>query len=979
MRRPTLELATLLAALLTGSAVWAQQPEEEEEVPVEDEEVAPESQPPPEEEPSDEELLEEEMGPPPNRPPPKGKGAIWGQVLDDRSEPLIEVQVTVKGTKLQAFTDLDGRYRLELPPGSYTLQFWFSGFKPTEVQGVQVPRDQLVKVDEKLEPEKGGVDVIEVEEEADFASVQGQLLTRKRAANVGDAIGRAEIAKTPDRNAAEAARRVVGATIVEDRYVYVRGLGERYSNSLLDGVPLPSPEPDRQTVPLDLFPASMLESVVITKTFTPDMPGDFAGGSVRIDTRRLPKQFTFTGSLSLGVNTEATGRRGLTYQGSSTDWLGIDSGTRALPDDIPDYKIGPSFKNPDGKFQTPEQLATWGRSINAFMSSQRAVIPPDHGGQVVVGNTFELGDGHRLGAMGAFTYQRSYEVRRNEVIRTVNPAGVRNDLVSEKWVDKVRWGGLAGVTYAPDKHNRFHLTGLHSRSADDSVQEIEGVHEERGGIVHETRLEFVSRALTFGQLRVQHDLDSLNNALFEWTGFVARADRDQPDTRATVHGFDSTHGYAFEDDSDSGSHYFFDQSENTYGGGFDWTQPVSEDKNTKLKWGSLFTLRDRSFDARRFHFRPSPGVDSEQLECNVRKWDNACLDSLFARENIGPVLTIEESTIPNDAYTANLNVFAGYIMGDVAVTDDLRVILGPRLEHSHQSIRSFDPSVADSPPIEVEKNDTAILPGVQTVYSVSEDVNVRLGGSRTLARPQLREIAPFSFSNFFGSRREQGNPDLEMTRIWNFDLRSEWFPSVTEVVAVSAFYKRFDKPIEQVIENQGNLGISTYANAAGADLFGIEAEARKSFDFIHRTLEDVSLIANVTFGHSAIELSPEQAESVTSRARPLSRQAPYVVNLALDFTDEDSGTSARILYNVIGRNIVAVGIKGLPDLYEQPVHRVDATIAQRIYKGFELKLTGKNLLNSQIRVTQGKDNDDDRVVNSYRKGIGVSLGASYTY
>jgi outer membrane receptor protein involved in Fe transport len=975
VRRPNLELATLLAALLAGSPVWAQQPEEEEEVPVEGEEVAPEAEPPPEE---DEELLEEE-GPPPDRPPPKGMGAVWGRVLDDQGEPLIEVQVSVKGSQRQAFTDLDGRYRLEVPPGSYTLQFWFSGFKATEVQGVQVLRDQLVKVDEKLEPEKGGVDVIEVEEEADFASIQGQLLTRKRAANVGDAIGRAEIAKTPDRNAAEAARRVVGATIVDDRYVYVRGLGERYSNSLLDGVPLPSPEPDRQTVPLDLFPALMLESVLITKTFTPDMPGDFAGGSVRIDTRRLPKEFTFTTSLNIGANTEATGRRGLTYQGSSTDWLGIDGGTRALPDDIPEYKIGPCCKNPDGTFQTKEQLAGWGRSINAFMSTKRAVVPPDHGGQFVIGNTFDLGGGQRLGAMGAFMYQRSYEVRRNEVIRTADKERFLNTLDSERWTDKVRWGGLAGVTYAPDSYNRIHLTGLHSRSADDSAQEIQGFHEERGSVIHETRLEFVSRALTFGQIRVQHDLDALNNAMLEWTGFVARAERDQPDTRATVMGLTSGSGFSFEDDANSGSHYFFKQSEMTYGGGFDWTQPVSSDKNSKLKWGSLFSLRDRQFDARRFHFTRDKNSDPDLVRCPGEEWDPACLDKLFARENIGPVFNLDESTIANDAYTSTLNVYAGYVMGDVALGDQVRLILGPRVEASHQTIHSFDPSVAETPPIEVEQDDVAILPGASLVYSVTEDVNLRLAASRTLARPQLREIAPFSFSNYFGARREQGNPDLEMTRIWNVDLRSEWFPTLTEVVAISAYYKRFQKPIEQVIESQGKDGIATYDNTPEANLFGIEIEGRKSFDFLHHTLEDLSIIANFTVAHSRIVLAEEQAAKVTSRSRPLSRQAPYVINVALDYTNEDIGTSFRILYNVLGANIVYVGTDGYADIYEQPAHRVDATLAQRIYEGFELKLTGKNLLNSQIRQTQGRKDSDDQVVSAYRKGIGVSMTASYTY
>jgi TonB-dependent receptor len=351
---------------------------------------------------------------------------------------------------------------------------------------------------------------------------------------------------------------------------------------------------------------------------------------------------------------------------------------------------------------------------------------------------------------------------------------------------------------------------------------------------------------------------------------------------------------------------------------------------------------------------------------------------MFPREKIGDTLEIEEGTRADDAYEAGLNVFAGYVMADLALGDQLRLIAGPRVEASRHTIRSYDPFSADIAPIEVEKDYATILPGASLVYSVTDDINLRFGGSRTLARPQLRELAPFSFTNYFGDRPQQGNPDLEETRIWNADLRFEWFPTLREVLATSVFYKRFIDPIESIVLPRGNRGIETYANAESANLFGVEVEARKSFDFMHAALEDLSLIANFTIAYSKIELTEAQAGIATSRDRPLSQQAPYAINVALDYTNEDIGFSARVLYNIVGPNIVAVGTNGLPDIYVQPQHLLDAVVAQEVVDGFELKLTGKNLVNTEIKETQ-EFPDGERVVHSYRKGTVVTLGATYTY
>jgi hypothetical protein len=928
--------------------------------------------------------LEEEVSEDPARPPPAGMGVITGRLVDAAGEPLIEAEVKEMKSGKTTLTDLDGFYRLELPPGTYDLRFWYELHQARQVRGVAVQTGAVVKVDERLQPMEGAVDVVAVETEADTSSTEGQLLTRKRAAAVGDSVGRAEIARTPDRNAAEAAKRVVGADIVGDRFVYVRGLGQRYNNALLDGAPLPSPEPDQQTVPLDLFPATMLESITIAKTFTPDVPGDFAGGSVQIETRRIPTKLTFGGSLSIGINSQSTFRDGLTYRGSSMDFLGIDGGARELPSSIPDYRVTRRDKRPDGEFITPEELTAYGRDLNAYMSSQRAMIPPDHGGNLVVGHGFEPYDGGRIGFMGAITYGRSFELRPDMVIRTFSaPGGVltkRNDLTAEHAVDKVRWGALGGVTWELSPGQRLHLTGFYTRSSDNNVWEVEGFHEEKTAVLHETRLSFISRALAFGQLRGEHDFPDLDGAHLDWNAYLARADRDEPDTRATVYRFDSNFdSYTLVDDSQSGYHFFSGMGETTVGGGLDWTQPLEKgNAPTKVKLGTSMSSRSRSFSSRRFRFVPDG--DAAAYSCPIQEWDPACSDQIFVPDKIGSSLILEEATRPDDDYDASLRVLAGYVMVDAALADDLRLVVGPRIESSKHDLTTRDRFLGVETP-RTDESDTDILAAAGLTWAVTPQANLRLSATRTVARPQLRELSPTIYNDYFGGRQVQGNPDLEITRIYNGDVRFEWFPTSREVIAVSVFAKHFRDPIEQVILSSSGQGFVGYQNAKGANLAGIEIEARKSFDFVVDELADLSLVGNVTFTHSRVELddTTESGQQNTSKDRALSNQAPFIVNVALDYDNEDTGTRVRVLYNVSGASIHEVGTQGLPDIYRQPRHVLDASVSQRIVEGFELKATGTNLVNSPVRFTHGSDDDDEAVVNSYTRGVGVSLGASYTY
>lgn len=914
-----------------------------------------------------------EETPDPSRPPPRGKGVVWGVVTSRKdSETLLEALVTVIGKKDYSTTDVEGRFRLELAPGNYQLRIQYELHRPARVKNVRVATGKVIRIDVLLDPDDTAVEeVTAVEAEVERASAATQLFLRKNAAQASDSIGAQDIAKTPDRNAADAVKRVVGTTVVDGRYVFVRGLGDRYTNSMLNGSPLPSPEPDRQAVPLDMFPTLVLSDLTVSKTFTPDMPGDFAGGSLNIHTRDLPNKFLFQSTIGLGFNTATTFGNRLSYPGGGLDWLGIDSGGRKLPSQIPAERVTRLING-----EVNPRLTEYGKAVNSNMASERTFNLPSGNASAVVGDSFKQKNGNVFGYMAGATYTRKFQMRQDEIIRTygIGPNGkdlVRyNDYKAETGTDTVTWSALGTVSYAFGTDHKLALTGLYSRNAEKEARIIEGFNDEQAAGVYDERLRFVNRALAYGQLRGEHRFRKLSNAEVNWTLLWARATLSDPNLRESVYVADPERGLSFRDSTQSGQHFYAAQGETTRSGGIDWTQPILKGENaTKLKMGGLLTLRGRSFNARRFRFMRTNDANVDQA---VYRQPTS---QLFSDQNIGTALELEEWTRPTDAFAAQYNVYAGYAMADVGITSRLRFVVGERIEASRQIIESFDPFAADAERVRSALNKTDLLPSANVIFKIREDSNLRFSATRTVARPQLRELAPFVFTDFFGAREILGNPNLDRTRIVNLDARWEMFPRVGEVLAVSFFHKRFENPIEQIILPTSR-GVISYQNAKGAVNTGLEVEGRKGLDFVTNHLKEFSLLANVTVVYSRVDLDTSQAGIQTSSTRPLAGQSPWVLNLALDWNHEKTKTRARILYNVAGERIAQVGSNGIPDTYEQPRHLLDLSFAQALGDHVDLKATIENLLNAPVRFTQGEDGN--LIANRYLLGSTFWLMATYT-
>jgi hypothetical protein len=906
--------------------------------------------PPPAEEPAPEEPVAEE--PAPDEPaaeepaveggPVAPRTGIMGRVVDAQTgEGMIEAPVLVVQTNARTLTDLDGNFALELRPGRYTLRSYYDLYQPARVENVTVTAGRATTIEIRLTADSAAVQEVVVTARADRATEATQLQVRRQAATVSDAISAQEIARSPDSTASDSARRVVSATIVDGQYLFVRGLGGRYTSVVLNGVSLPSLDPDVPGVPLDLFPASLLTSMTVVKTFTPDMPGDFAGGLMIINTRDYPSALTLGANLTLGVNPRVTGREVLTYDGGTTDFFGYDDGTRAFPDAVPGQRVEGGRHG-----LSADRVERIGEAFPNHWQTHPTTALPNLGLGLTAGGTTKLG-GRRLGvlATAGFTHNTRFG---QETIRRLRLEGegnastitVREKLDQDVASDEVLWGTLGTASFELAQNHEVTAVGMFTRSATNATSELSGLSDEESSNIRSTRLRWVERTLGFAQLLGDHQGLPLD-ARLRWQVSYSTGERTEPDTRDLIY-IEGPNGLQWREAPGSGEHFWSILDQTDWGGGIDLTIPILREMSVKI--GGLGRFSDRGFVARRFGFQ-STGVAVEDLILPP--------EQLFDAEHIGDGLRLRELTIPNDGYDASQVLGTGYALLDTPLFEGLRFLAGARLETFHQEVTSSSPfaSQNDTPPPGTRRTDTDVLPAAALVIQFSENVYARLAYGGTVARPQVRELSPFLYQDFTRRRTITGNPDLERTTIHNLDQRWEIFPSENEVLAASVFYKSFRNPIEQVVvDHNGNI---TYENVASAANLGAEVEARLSFGRLTPALDAFSLGANLALIYSRVQLTPDQGLTVTNQERPLAGQSPYVANLSLGFSPRASKLSLQIYYNVAGRRIEDVGTLGLPDVYLEPVHSVDLALSWEPIAHLSLKLSAKNVLDQPSVLEQG--------------------------
>jgi outer membrane receptor protein involved in Fe transport len=858
-------------------------------------------------------------------------------------------------------TDPAGRYSLDLPPGKYTVVVKAQGFMPAEIAEVAVAAGANTDASTVLSLTSNVTKVDVVESASAVAATAEALLTeRKLAASVSDSISSEEIRRSIASDAAGVLERVTGVSVVDNQYVYVRGLGERYSATMLNNAMIPTTEPEKRVVPLDLFPAELIDSIRILKTYTPDLPAEFSGGLVQMNTVEFPTARTLRVSASQGFNTVTTRQRFLTYPGGSRDFLGVDDGGRSLPGAIPEEKrVFP------GTF-SPAETQALGRSFSN--NWEPVAIPqmrPQQTYSMVGGGTFG-----RFGIVGALTFANRPQFQ-GEVQRYLRQAGDRPFIFTNyedfrSYTESARIGGVLNVAVRLSPANKLVFRNTLTRDTDKEAREFSGYDGGADTVLRSQRLRWVERGLLSTSAEGEHALARLGNTLLRWQLTYSSSTRDEPDMREVFWGQMGDGRFTFAAFTSSGMRFFNDLKDRIWEPQAEIVKPFYRGAVTGVwKTGFRATMRGRDFQARRFYFVPvNPATLNMFLPSN----------QLFAPENIRPNgFRLTEYTRATDRYDATMNVYAGYSMVDMGIGPKLRVIAGLRYEDADINVTTLDPLVPGARPITALLRNRDPAPGVNVVYALTPRQNLRVSASRTLSRPDFRELSPFDFNNVLGGFVTQGNPNLVRATVTNYDARWEWFGPGGQLFAVSYFTKTFVDPVEVTILPANDLR-QTFINARGAHNRGIELEVRRNLASLARPLRQFAVQSNFTMVDSDIRIRETDALLLTSKNRPLLGQSRFIFNALVDWSRPSWRSSSRFTVNTVSRRISDVGTFGLPDIYQERNVFLDFTYQYSLTESnkWSVRFNAENLLDNVYRWTQG-----EYLQRAFRLGRTYSAGLNY--
>lgn len=908
-------------------------------------------------------------------------GIIQGTVVDSQTgQKLSKADVTLKpidseqtDRQKSTMTDLDGQYSIEdIPPGKYIVSAKKTGYSETKITDIEITQDTIMELDIALSPEAMQLGTINVTASVSRATVAGLIATQRKAPTISSSISIEQIKRTPDTNASDALKRITGLSVVNDRYVFVRGLSERYSNARLNNSAISSPEPDKWVVPFDIFPASLLDNIVVTKTFVPDLPGDFTGGSIQMMTKDFTDKFSAKLSSSFSYEPDVTFKDFYTYEGGKLDFLGFDDGTRALPKNI--KKAGENERIVEGGMFgggfTSQELEEFGESFSNVWSpkTKTAFLNQSYG--------FSLGNQTNLlnrpfGIVTALTYKNGYSVDNEEEYHFIK--GANGDLEARRHIQdytsskhKINIGGILNLAWKPSPSNKISLRTMYNKISDDEVRQYSVLpNRDYDRDEKSITLKWVERSILSTQLSGERQI-SFRNSELDWQASYSYATRNEPDRRELL--YDSEIGknnYKLTNESQSGSRFFSDLTDKNLNLGLNLSVPFTqwEGLPAKFKVGGDFVMRDREIDSRRFRFKPA-----DNLAVNV--YQDA--EKIFVPENISREgFQIEEDTRATDNYKAEQVIDSGYAMVDMPIIAKLRLVTGARVEFSDQKVTTYDLFNPADEPIVGQVKTTDILPSANLTYSLRDNMNLRLAGSQTVSRPSFRELSKFEFTDISG-HATVGNPNLKRALIQNYDIRWEWYTGITEYFSIAAFYKWFKNPIEKTIIITSAERTSSWQNAKSAYNYRFEIEARESLKFITPSLARLVFTGNLALIKSKVQLYEGGYE--TSKERALQGQSPYVVNLMATYIVPKSETDISLLYNVFGRRISEVGVAGTPDIYEEPLHKIDIVISQSLGDRLGIKFSGKNILDPESKYTQG-----GYAQRIYKEGRSFSVELSYSW
>ncbi|MEJ2003628.1 MAG: TonB-dependent receptor [Cyclobacteriaceae bacterium] len=943
-------------------------------------------------------------------------GEIRGTVIDEGfGEPIIGANVLVKeliDAGVGASTDLDGQFSISLEPGTYTIEVSYIGLSNLVVNDVEVTAGQVTQLGELFMTE-GSLQLEEVVvSAAQIRSTESALIAIKRnAPAMLDGISSSRMQLTGDATAIEAAKRVTGVSIEGGKYIYVRGLGDRYTKTTLNGIDIPGLDPDRNSLQLDIFPTNLIDNLVVSKNFTADMPADFTGGLVNLELKAFPEERILSFSLSAGFTPGMNFNSDfLTYDGGGTDWLGIDDGTRELPSQA----RGENIPTP-GPGVSDQEVFDFVKSFKGELGAKTRTSVPDFNASFTFGNQISVGNNPEKDAKLGYMFSVSYRNETNfydDVIygewqRESDPnvydltyANVQEGKLGE---NSTLIGGLAGLAYKTQR-NKVRFSALHLQNGDKRAGQFRiddnGEAVGRSGFIGlSDNLEFNQRGLTNLMMHGSHLIGDMSNGWeLDWKVSPTWSTSSDPDIRKTAFTESNGRWLFVAGAAGNPSRIWRDLSELSLSARVDVQKGLRLfDRDAKVKFGAAHTYKDRDYEILLYDM---------QFAFLGQVWEGPDPTVVLNDDNIYPnrpngIYYQAGNRTPNpNEYQSNSNNTAFYGLLEFNPLNRLKATVGLRAEnftlrHTGRDQRwaNGDFENGNNLDNDIVLDALDLFPSAGLIYSLTDKMNLRGSYSKTIARPSFKELSyaqildPISNRIFNGALFAYGDWDgnLSETRIDNMDLRWEMFLEGGQLISASVFYKKFDNPIELVrIPEQQTSTEFQPRNVGDGQLFGLELEVRKNLGFISGALENLAVVGNVTFVESQIDMtdrefnarkSYERTGETIENTREMQGQAPYVINAGITYSGLGNGWEAGAFYNVKGRTLEVVGVGLYSDVYTVPFHSLNVSVSKKFGADNRSQLDFKvnNLLNSTLQSVYGSFRAEDQVFTSIRPGTAFSL------
>ncbi len=944
------------------------------------------------------------------------EGILKGKITDaETGEELIGATIVIQGTTKGTITGFEGNYLLQnISEGKYNIVISYISYD-SQIHQVDIKANSSEELNVALKSATIGLDEVVIRKvrrrDTDMA-----LLSSIRSSNVvSNGISAQQISRSQDKDASEVLRRVPGVSTRDGKFIIVRGLTERYNSVWLNNSSAPSSEVDKRAFSFDVIPSDMIDNILIFKTPAPELPADFAGAVINIQTKNLVDENKITVAYSTGFLQGSTFRSFYRYQGSNTDWLGFDNGIRSLPANFPPTteafrQLGAS-DNPEDK----QKVTDLGRSFENNWTPDKYTARPDQSFLVSSQKRFTVGK-ISIANISSLTYNNAlsseyvYRAAYNQFYDYVHfrPA-FSYEFNDSRYLNKVRIGGLSNWLFIFGNNQKIEFRNLLNQSGISRTTLRDGTNYYGDNLERSYELAYESRTIYSGQLGGDHKFNNEFTKL-NWTVGYAYANKLQPDTRRikTSKNNDAGElapyviGVTFNADPTLLGRLYLTNHENIYTANTNFSQIFRMgDFAPELKTGVYYEYKDRLFTARDigyvtastvFNLNTRLPVDTSVMFSPVVF---AAIDTFFKPENINYVngLKIDESTNPSESYSASNRLIAGYFGIKFVFGKFVNFYPGIRIEKNQQILDGFN-EIGDSVHIVNDKLD--VFPSANLAVNITQKLLVRLAYGKTINRPEFREIAPYAYYDFEEKATIYGNDLLKNAYIHNYDLRLEYYPSAGEIISLGGFYKDFTNPIEAHLKDFGTGYNFKYFNALNAKTYGLELDVRKNLIMLSdvnnflRIFKDFTIVANASVIKSSISNNdPTERDSV----RNLQGQSPYLINLGIFYKNDSAGLAASLMYNRIGERIAFVGDKNNPHIYELPFNSLDLTIDFQISKSLVLKAGVKNILDESIVFRQYedvmKDTNGDRIgdlpvrieeVNrKYKPGKLFKIGISFSF